>query len=538
MKAFIYVFLAVQAALLPSAFSIRLRGEDSLQLLSDNFLQATSSCTDFSKSLQVQASLSASADNWAACRRDIEPPREVAEEVHSKINAVLSAAKTVERITEQTANAAKKVETVAKSKLKALTSIPKVGKVVKLLIEVVDEAEDILQQTNQRVEDARKLIEKLEKGAEAVTVTMERIATATDVATTGFGAAAKFETTIIACSKKTESCTDDHLVEKTNSGFLVPAKAAETVSKICPAAFSTTRTILQKLRDLVKDNIFDKLKKIVDKVRRALQPVLDKLEDILDEIGKHFQRIYCCTTPLIAQIAFKGISQVLDLVTCPVDALSNGLEAVLQEMTKFVNDAVFTFIRKALEQLPDVTIKFPAVKLGKVDPETCEFTMPSIAMESQSLLEPIISAVQSDKPSLKPIGSAFGNLGKNIRDDCKEALREVGKNLKEDCCKHFHPLRDGLFCDPTNTVPFKHCTQCESGKFSFHVKKVHVACGIDDTLKKVVTKVGDGIKDVAKKVGDGTKKVVKKIGTGTKKVVNKVGSGLKTAGKKVKKFFG
>lgn len=528
MKTFLLIGLALQAALLPSSSALRLRGENSLQVLQGSFLESGSSCsTDFSKSLQVQALLTESSTHWQTCRSDIEPSRQFAQDVHSRFNTILNAAKAVERITEQTAESAKKVETVAKTKLKALTTIPKVGKVVKLLIEVIDEAEDILQQTNQRVEDARKVIEKIELGAEAVTVTMDKIAKETERTAKGFSVAAKFQTTLIECSKKTETCADDEKVEAGNGAILGVVKTAETVSEICPKTFATARNILQKLRDLLKVNIFDKLRQIAEKVRKALQPVLDKLEDIMEEIGKHFQRIYCCTTPLIGQIAFKGISQVLDLVTCPIDSLSNGLEAVLAELQNFVNDALFAFVRKALEQLPDITFKFPAIREGKVDLATCVFTLPAIAMESESLLKPIISAVAGNKPSLKPIASAFGNIGKNIRDDCKEAAREVGKNLKEDCCKHFHPLNDGQFCDPTNTVPFKHCSQCKSGKFSFHLKKASTACGIDDTLKDVATKVGDGIKDAGKA-----------IGSGAKTAVNKVGSGIKSAGKKVKKFFG
>lgn len=106
----------------------------------------------------------------------------------------------------------------------------------------------------------------------------------------------------------------------------------------------------------------------------------------------------------------------------------------------FVNDALFAFVRKALRQLPDITFKFPAIRPGKVDPSTCEFTLPAIDIKSQSLLWQL----QGNKPSLKCIATAFGNIGKNIRDEWREAAKEVGKNLKEDCC--FHPLSGGMFC--------------------------------------------------------------------------------------------
>lgn len=531
MKGFAVLFCAFLAAMLNGAVALQLRGFLGGKALQGDTLltrfQTSSTCpTTYDDSEEVKALFVKSSGHWEQCRKDIEPSRQFAEDVNDVFGVILKTAKSVEQLTEVTAKSAKKVETVAKTHLSKLQSIPKVGKVVKVLIEVIDEAEDILFQTNEKVEDARKIIERLELATKVVSISMDKIASETSEYADRFDKAAKFESALIACTRKSSSCADDAKVENANSAILGVVKAAESVSGVCPKTFGALRRILEGIRKLLDVNIFDQLLKIVEKVKKALQPVLDKVSDILNEIGKHLSAAYCCTTPLIGQIAFKGISQVLNLATCPIDSLNKGLEDVLKELQNFVNDALFSFIRKIVEQLPDITFKFPALEDGQIELSTCDFKLPRLTTKSQSLLKPLLTALASSgKPSLKPIGTAFGNIGKNIRDDCKEALREVGKNLAEDCCKFFHPLRDGLFCDPTNTVPFKHCSQCKSGKFSFHVKKVHVACGIDDTLKDVATKVGDGVKDAANKVGDAAKKAgktvkntAKKIGKGFKKV--------------------
>ena len=503
------------AALFAQSPALQLRGRNGILAETELSLSSFSgSCPAMKNSEQVRSLLAESSGHWAQCQRDIEPSRQFAEEVNDKFSSVLKAIKSVESLTSNTANAAQKVERVAKTHLAKLKAIPKVGKVVKLLIEVIDEAEDILQQTNERVEDARKVVERFEKASFVVSATMDKISKETGSVSTNFNKAAQVQATIIACSQKTSTCVDDTNAEKVNTLVLGTVRAAESVSEICPKTFSGIRRVFETLRNLLKVNVFDTLRRIVDKVRRALDPVLKRVNDIIREVGKHLSEAYCCVTPLIGQIAFKGISQVLDLATCPVDSLSNGLEAVLKELTNYVNSAVLSFIRKALSSLPDVTYKFPTIFPGEVNPTTCTFKQPAITLKSESLTRPLISAVgSSGVPSLRPVATAFGNIGQNIKNDCREALSEIGKNLGKDCCKAFRPLRDGQFCDPTNTVPFKHCSQCSSGKFSFHVKKVHVACGVDNTIKDAAKKVGSTIKTGVKKTG----KALKKVGRGIKK---------------------
>ena len=527
MKTFVLV-VALFAALVTQGSTLQLRGEEGI--LAQNELSLSSfsgNCPSMRNSEQVLSLLQETSGHWAQCRRDIEPARQFAEDVNDRANTVLDVVQDVEDLTEKTAKAAQDVERVAKTHLSKLKGIPKVGKVIKVLIEVIDEAEDILQQTNERVEDARKIVERFEQATGIVSDSMDKIASETAKASTNFDKAAQVQTAVISCSQKTSTCEDDKAVETVNSGFLGTVQSVETASEICPKTFSALRRVFETLRRLLQENVFDKLKQIVEKVKKALDPVLKKVRDIIKEVGRHLSEAYCCATPLLAQVAFKGISQVLDLATCPVDSLNNGLEAVLNELKEFVNNAVMSFIRRALSRLPDVKVQFPTILPGEVDVKTCTFKQPAIKLNSQSLLQPLQSVVASGAPSLKPVATAFGNLGENIKNDCKDALREVGKNLGQDCCKGFRPLKDGQFCDPTNTVPFKHCSQCISGKSSFHVKKAHVACGIDNTLKDAINKVGGGIKKVGGSIGSGVKTGVKKTGKVFKK-----------AGKSIKKFFG
>ena len=533
---------------MPGGEAFQLRGFADRSFLTQR-LDRLLNCKESTHSLTARDLFFESSGHWEQCRSDIEPARKAAVEFHERVSKINTMAEVVESITDATAKNAKAVELAARKGLSKLQSIPKVGQVIKAILAAVKAAAEKLEEVDNKVARVAKILSRVDTGALAVSLKMNEIAIKTTVRAKSLKIAGEFENTLIACTRKTKTCADNLNMETANKALIPGLQVVEEVSEVCPRTFETISDVLDKLKRVLDLGIFDKLEELLDKVKRALDPILEKIEDFMDEVGKHLTEAYCCTVPLLGQVFMKGVGQIIDVATCPFDSLDTSLKLALQSLIDFVNDAVFKLVRDLLDKLPELEFKLPVITDGKLQASTCTFDLPSVELEDFNLLEPIKSVFESEDPSLGKIKNAVTSIGESIRDDCKDAAKEIGKGLTEDCCKTFRPLRDGLFCDPTNHIPFKRCSQCESGKFSFHAKKAHVACGIDDTLRDFATDVGDGIKDAANEVAGAAGsagKAIGKVGSSAGKAIGKIGSSAgkaignraKKAGKRIKKFFG
>ena len=119
----------------------------------------------------------------------------------------------------------------------------------------------------------------------------------------------------------------------------------------------------------------------------------------MDEIKKHLGEVYCCTTPFVIQAGLKFLSQVMDLATCPVDGLQNGVQAAMEEVEKEMNNMLNSVIKKVLAPVPNVAVRQPEIRPGKVEAENCTFELPDASTRTVYPFKPWLDALSSDKPS-------------------------------------------------------------------------------------------------------------------------------------------
>ena len=440
----------------------------------------TIKCGAFADSLSVQKMFNETSSHWGQCRSYFSKITLATSVIGGSIDIAIGALSAAEKASKSLKSTADTAFAEADKSLSKLKGIPKVGKVIKIFVSMLDKARKIIGKVYSRLVSYKKFLGKLSNVFKRISRAFRAIFVSTGTAQLGYAAAALVTEGAIGCTNKTAQCEDDSNVEYYHSGIKNAVSTHLAASKVCPKTFQAIAEKLDRMAAALKavaNTVFKAIEDAINAVRQALQPVMDAIEKVMKEVGKHLSEAYCCLTPLHLQVGLKFLGQIMDLATCPADGARKGLENTMLLLEAEMNKLVKEMIVKLVAPVSNVAILVPTVNAGSVSTATCSIRLPTVSSKIEKPFQLWIDALKVEKPSISVLSEAPAAFGKSVKKACDDALGEVGKGLGHDCCRIYHPLKDGLFCDPTNVVRYKRCTQCASGTHSWWFDRFHIACG-------------------------------------------------------------
>lgn len=434
-------------------------------------------CGEYTNSTAVQGMLLDSSTNWGKCESYLSKVSWVSGRITKHLWYTSKPLNSAESVAKRLRTTVSSAYDYAKSSLWRFRGIPKLGKVIKVFIEILERAKRIVDQVHSRLESVSKLIGRLYKAFLKISETFKGLSTAAKKAKTSYGAASEVTKVAIDCTGKTETCEDDSFLEHHASMQKSAVNEHLSASKKCPKTFEDIYKVLKALLDALSDAIFQALIKAVQTLAKALQLIMNEINKILSMVKKYLTKAYCCGVPYSAQVVVRFMGQLMDVATCPADSLRRVVEEAMELVETAMNNMLNMVLRKTLSPVANVAFLVPNITVGSVQPKSCIIEYPSVRSSVVHPFQPWFDALKYDKPSLSSFTGLAKEFGKQIIDDCEKALSSIGSGLTHDCCREFAPLSDGKFCDPTRNIPWKRCSQCTSGKYSFWLDRFHVACG-------------------------------------------------------------
>lgn len=450
-----------------------------MELALDSLPRSTSSssCTSFPKSNSVMQNFGTSKTNYQMCSFYLRQIAGNTTALSSRFTTVNRVVGVVKPIVNTLTNTVKNVYNAANAILSKFTSIPKVGQIIQLALRIFQVVKAVLERVNSVINKVATLFGKLVIAFRTVSLTMNGLVTSSDAAAASSGLAATVTQLSMACTAKTITCTDDQAVEAENSKIDPSIAQAATYSATCPNVLGAIAKTLHDIVSALKESIFRAIEAAARQLERVLKPIIEMVEKAVNEVTQKFKEVYCCLTSQHLQTGLKFISQVLDLVTCPLNGAVAGIEAAMVLLENEMNKLINQILRKLLQPVANIEITYPDIAPGSVNSEQCAITYPGVVIKKVKPFQPWLDALQGDNPSTAVISHVALAFGQEIVNACKDAANELGKKLNQDCCIDYKPLSDGTGCDPTNLIPYTKCSQCVSGKSTWWFSKSKIACG-------------------------------------------------------------
>lgn len=453
------------------------RALESLENLDPRELSSPPSCTNFQATKQVLLTLKQSSANYNKCSAYLVAISGHTSTLKTRFGVVNKVVKVVKPIVSKLSSTVTTVYNSANAILNKLTALPKIGQIIKLALKVLQVIKIALARADSLVGKVAALFSKLSTAFKTVAYTMTGLVGSSQAAAVSSNMAATLTQLSMTCTTKTPGCADDQAVETHNVNFAPMVTSASQGGAACANTLGTIANLLQTIVNALKESLFNAIQAAVEQLEKVLQPIITMIEKVVSQVTQKLNEVYCCTTSLHLQGGLKLLGQVMDMATCPLDGAIAGIESALTLLEDELNKLINQLLSKLLQPVANVEVAYPQVQAGSVDPVSCKIVHPSIVMKKVNPFAPWLEAVKDDKPSTEVFKHAAFAFGNGIKDACNAAAGEFGKNLNKDCCIFHKPLSDGKFCDPTNIIPYKKCSQCTSGRNTWWFDRSHVACG-------------------------------------------------------------
>lgn len=337
-------------------------------------------------------------------------------------------------------------------------------RVVRLLLDALDKVKGVLK--------------KLSDAFTALKVTLMALSgsyTAWGATASAFGG---IENRAIECVVNTNHCTDDTALETSNTNFRPTTDNWSNSGTSCVSSFNTMKSKLLEIRDMIVSPILDAIETVLNLIVQAIQPVVDKIEEWYKKIMDSLTEAYCCVNPTSGQAVSQVVALTLDLITCPINGLVTGLMTQITNqfvaLQNKINELMNLMMKPIQDKVRSISVPL-SVTITEGSLLSCVLKFPAVVITSGN---PFQTFVDYTFPIATVPAVDFSGIGNAIKTECDNALNGFSNVLNvEDCCKFYQPLANGIFCDPSNIIPYKHCSQCSSGQNSFWYSLGHQACG-------------------------------------------------------------
>jgi len=181
--------------------------------------------------------------------------------------------------------------------------------------------------------------------------------------------------------------------------------------------------------------LIDELMKILEPVFDVIEEIFDLVNDFIEKLGEAVTAIKCCM-PAPIQTFLNVVTDVVDLVFCPIQGLIDGLSKTLGgTLTRFVMDL-------ASKLVPDLKFTIgawssnPRLNVHWNLPHVCTHNHINFGLDytigwaGWSIDTSIVDNAGSEVPSMGEIGQEVLN---SIHDTCEAAVLSFGSVTKRTC---------------------------------------------------------------------------------------------------------
>ena len=191
-------------------------------------------CGEYGNSKSVMAMFEVSSSNWGKCKTHLSSVHSSTSKISTGMRTVKTTLKIIASLTERLKLTSASVHSAASATVAKLKSIPKVGKVIKAFLDVLKKAKELLEKVDKRVDSVKKFFDKLSSAFKQMEQTFRGMVQAAGAAEMGYNLAASVTRTAIDCTGKTETCTDESIVEAHNKRNRASITFQHIASGVCP----------------------------------------------------------------------------------------------------------------------------------------------------------------------------------------------------------------------------------------------------------------------------------------------------------------
>ncbi len=198
----------------------------------------------------------------------------------------------------------------------------------------------------------------------------------------------------------------------------------------CHEKLSAVNTLVSKLNAITS---LSKLgEAILDKIEKFLTPIKDKLSKFANSVGKIASNLMSCCPcgrPNTIGCAIEATTKLIDLISCPLDGVTNYL---IEKFMRSIKDSLSKMFSTVIPKI-SVDMKFPIGKINITLPpflQNClskttyrkRFTI-FCAFSTKPIQLRIAASFKTEKTSL----ASTSSLSSQIKSSCSSALNALGK---------------------------------------------------------------------------------------------------------------
>eukprot|EP00794_Sanderia_malayensis_P010096 gene10096-11127_t len=270
------------------------------------------------------------------------------------------------------------------------------------------------------------------------------------------------------------SCRECGLVEK---GFVAASpKISKWKKKMtkCHQTLSKANSILARLNVIsTVANIGEKILKLIEEFLKPISDKFAKFAKYVSEIASNLMSCCPCGRPNLKGCLIETVGKTINLLTCPLDAVSNVLVKTFTDRVEKLLSEIFNAIIPKI----DININIPAIDFRLSLPnsiKTCLGLSNKVAVFRAKSIQLTIHASLKSEKFVFPNAQTFGKEIKKSCNSAVNAFKKIGTTMKT--C--FDTVEDFFFaiplvgfiaaatCDPNYKDPdpgINYC-RCKSGK--------------------------------------------------------------------------
>lgn len=258
----------------------------------------------------------------------------------------------------------------------------------------------------------------------------------------------------ITDAKNSSDCKDNTRLETRSFNL-------KTIKEFQPNKWVELDTFLNTVDAKISINL--------SQVSASVYKITLALDRMINSIGKDMSKGYCCSTPYYLQNTVSFLTGMFNFVNCPIDGI---MQATASLQNQYPPD-LLNFYHEIYSQFNNLRVQVRPMSHIIVSRIQIQDGLPSYHMETKNIYQHFSSI------NIQPIPKTIIHVDiiNNMGSACRDALMEIGSIGDFHCCRFYMTLEDGEFCDPSNTIPEKHCGICKSDKHEFWVSKFYEACG-------------------------------------------------------------